>query len=103
MPVWIERDGPAVVRFFSDSVKACPGLALTIYETMRAKKALTVEEHRAVADNTGCYLAVKANENTVGCTPEGCRQLSEFVNVWVPAAPSAAPAPCSTPTLASPG
>ena len=83
LPFWIELDGPAAVRFFSDSVKACPGLALTIYETMRAKKALTVEEHRAVADNTGCYLAVKANENTVGCTPEGCRQLSEFVNVWV--------------------
>ena len=83
LPFWIELDGPAVVRFFSDSVRACPGLALTIYETMRAKKALTVEEHRAVADNTGCYLAVKANENTVGCTPEGCRQLSEFVNVWV--------------------
>ena len=32
---------------------------------------------------TGCYYAVKSNSNTIGCTPEGCRQLSEFVNVWV--------------------
>ena len=26
---------------------------------------------------------MKSNSNTIGCTPEGCRQLSEFVNVWV--------------------
>ncbi len=50
---------------------------------MRSKKSLTVDQHRAVSESTGRYLAVKANADTIGCTPEGCRQLSEIVNVWV--------------------
>ncbi len=83
LPFWMELDDREVIGFFEDVVKPCPGLALTIYETMRAKKALSIEQHRAVFDATGCYYAVKSNANTLGCTPEGCRQLSEFVNVWV--------------------
>ena len=83
LPYWMELDDERAVEFFTDAVKPCPELALTIYETMRAKKALTVEQHRAIFDATGNYLAVKSNANTIGCTPEGCRQLSEFVNVWV--------------------
>ena len=62
---------------------ACPGLALTIYETLRTKKKLTVDQHRAIHETIGCYLAVKANAGTVGHAPEGCERLSEFVNVWV--------------------
>ena len=34
-------------------------------------------------ESTGNYLAVTSNEGTLGCTPEGCKQLSEFINVWV--------------------
>ncbi len=83
LPFWMEMDDREVVGFFEDAVEPCPGLALTLYETMRAKKALTIEQHRAIFETTGCYFAVKANANTFGCTPEGCRQLSEFVNVWV--------------------
>ena len=82
MPYWMELDDARVVEFFADAVEPCPGLALTVYETTRVKKALTVEQHRAIFEATGSYLAVKSNSNTVGCTPEGCRQLSEFVNVW---------------------
>ena len=83
LPFWMEMDDRQIIGFFEDAVEPCPGLALTIYETLRAKKALKVEQHRAIYEATGCYRAVKANANTVGCTPEGCRQLSEFVNVWV--------------------
>ena len=83
LPFWMEMDDREINRFFEDVVGSCPGLALTIYETMRARKALTLEQHRAVFEVTGCYYAVKSNSNTIGCTPEGCRQLSEFVNVWV--------------------
>ena len=83
LPFWMEMDDRHVVPFFRAVTDACPGLALTIYETLRAKKALSVEQHRAVHEATGCYLAVKANAGTVGRTPEGCEQLSEFVNVWV--------------------
>lgn len=83
LPFWMELDDRHVIPFFKAVTNACQGLALTIYETLRAKKALTVEQHRAVYEATGCYLAVKANADTVGRTPEGCQQLSEFINVWV--------------------
>ena len=83
LPFWMEIDDRHVVPFFQAVASACPGLAMTVYETLRTKKALTVAQHRAVHEATGCYLAVKANANTVGRTPEGCRALSEFINVWV--------------------
>ncbi len=83
LPFWMEMADRDISGFFEDVVKACPGLALTIYETMRTKKALTLEQHRVIFDVTGCYYAVKSNSNTIGSSPEGCRQLSEFVNVWV--------------------
>lgn len=83
LPFWMEIDDRHIVPLFKALTDACPGLALTTYETLRAKKVLTIQQHRAIHDATGCYLAVKANADTVGRTPEGCRQLSEFVNVWV--------------------
>ena len=83
LPFWMELDDRHVVPFFKAVTNACPGLGLTVYETLRAKKALNVEQHRAVCQSTGCYLAVKANVNTIGTTSEGCEQLSEFINVWV--------------------
>ncbi len=72
-----------IVSFFKAVCDACPGLALNVYETQRAKKVLTVEQHRAVYEATGCYIGVKANVDTVGRTPEGCTRLSKFINVWV--------------------
>jgi dihydrodipicolinate synthase/N-acetylneuraminate lyase len=83
LPFWMEIDNRDVVVFFRAVTEACPGTGLTVYETLRAKKALTVEQHREIYEATGCYLAVKANAGTIGRTPEGCRELSEFVNVWV--------------------
>ena len=61
LPYWMELDGREVVTFFRAVCDACPGLALSVYETLRAKKALTVAQHRDIYDATGCYLAVKAN------------------------------------------
>ncbi len=83
MPFWMELDDAHVVPFFKAISDACPQLALTIYETMRAKKTLTINQHRAIKDVTKSYLAVKSNALTIGCTPQGCEELSEFVNVWV--------------------
>ena len=83
VPFWMEVDDREIVKFFKDVVSACPGLPLTIYETLRSKKRLTAEQHRAIFEETGCYVAVKANAGTLGCSPEGCARLSEFVNVWV--------------------
>ena len=83
LPYWMDMDNRMIVPFFQEVTDACPGIALSIYETQRTKKMLTLEQHRAVFDSTGSYLAVKSNEGTLGCSPEGCEQLSEFVNVWV--------------------
>ena len=83
MPYWMELDDRQVVPFFQAVSDASPGLALNVYETLRTKKALTIEQHRAIHDATDAYIAVKANAGTVGRTAEGCERLSEFVNVWV--------------------
>jgi dihydrodipicolinate synthase/N-acetylneuraminate lyase len=83
LPYWMEIDERQVVPFFEAVAGSCPGLGLTVYETLRAKKALSVAQHRAVYEATGAYLAVKANADTIGRVPEGCEQLSKFINVWV--------------------
>ncbi len=83
LPFWMEVDDRQIVSFFQDVAAAAPELSMSIYETLRTKKSLTVDQHRAIHEATGCYLAVKSNEGTVGMTPEGCEALSEFVNVWV--------------------
>lgn len=83
LPFWMELDDRDVIPFFVDVMSACPGLALTIYETTRCKKSLTLDQHRAIFEAIPAYRAVKANGGTFGCTVEGCSALSEFVNVWV--------------------
>ena len=83
LPFWMEMDDKMILPFFQEISKVCSDIALTIYETRRTKKSLTLEQHRSVFESTGNYLAVKSNEGTLGCTPEGCKKLSEFINVWV--------------------
>ena len=83
LPYWMDMDDRMIVSFFKEITAVCPDIALSIYETRRTKKTLTLDQHRAVFNSTGSYMAVKSNEGTLGCSPEGCKQLSEFVNVWV--------------------
>lgn len=83
LPFWMEIGDEQLVPFFKEVADAAGGLPLSVYETMRAKKVLTLDQHRAIKDAVPNYLMVKANESTVGCGPEGCRALSEFVNVFV--------------------
>lgn len=83
LPYWMEVGDAQIVPFFKEVARASGELPLSIYETLRAKKALTLDQHRAIKDAVPSYLVVKANENTIGCTPEGCRELSRFVNVFV--------------------
>jgi dihydrodipicolinate synthase/N-acetylneuraminate lyase len=44
---------------------------------------LSLDQHRELHDRLPNYLMVKANAGTVGCTPDGCRTLSDIVNVFV--------------------
>ena len=45
LPYWMEIGDRQIVPFFQEVVKASGGLPLSIYETMRAKKAITVSNN----------------------------------------------------------
>lgn len=82
LPFWMEVDDREIVPFFQEVVEASEGLPLSIYETLRAKKALTLMQHRALKDAVPSYMMVKANAGTIGASSDGCEALSEFVNVF---------------------
>jgi dihydrodipicolinate synthase/N-acetylneuraminate lyase len=83
LPFWMEIGDAQIVPFFKEVAKAAGGMPLSIYETTRAKKVLTLEQHREIKAAVPSYMVVKANANTLGNSPEGCQALSEFVNVFV--------------------
>ncbi len=83
LPYWYEMRDEQIVPFFKDVMAAGEGLALSIYETTRAKKVLSLDQHRAVHDAVPAYLMVKSNAGTVGSSEAGCAALSDFVNVFV--------------------
>lgn len=83
LPFWLEVGSGQLVEFFRDVSDSCGHLPLSIYETTRAKRILTLDEHRAIHDALPNYLMVKSNAGTLGVTVDGCRSLSEFVNVFV--------------------
>lgn len=83
LPFWMEVADDQVLPFLQEVNRASGGLPLSIYETLRCKKRLTLEQHREVHEALPNYLMVKSNEGTIGDTVEGCRALSEIVNVFV--------------------
>jgi dihydrodipicolinate synthase/N-acetylneuraminate lyase len=83
VPFWMEMPADGIVPFFREVAAAAPGLALSVYETRRAKIALTLDQHRAIKEAVPNYLMVKSNEATLGHEPAGCTELSRFVNVFV--------------------
>ena len=83
LPFWMEIGEPQIVPFFEQVARAADGLALSIYETTRAKVTLTLDQHRAIHEAAPSYLMVKANAGTIGATPQGCAELSKIVNVFV--------------------
>jgi dihydrodipicolinate synthase/N-acetylneuraminate lyase len=83
MPFWMEIGNSEIVPFFTEVARAAGNLPLSIYETTRSKKVLSLDQHRAIKDSVPSYLVLKANGGTLGCTPAGCEALSELVNVFV--------------------
>jgi dihydrodipicolinate synthase/N-acetylneuraminate lyase len=83
LPYWMEVPDASVLDFFREVSRACGHLPLSVYETRRTKKALTIEQHRAIKMELPNYLMVKSNSNTIGTTPEGCAGLTELgINVF---------------------
>ncbi len=83
LPFWMKVPDGAIVPFFREVAEAADGLPFSIYETTRAKRTLTIKQHSVIKEAVPSYLMSKSNAGTVGATPEGCRELSEFINVFV--------------------
>jgi 4-hydroxy-tetrahydrodipicolinate synthase len=83
LPFWMEIGDEQIVPFFKEVSAACGALPLSIYETARAKKVLTLDQHRTLHEALPNYLMVKSNAGTLGATEEGCASLAQFVNVFV--------------------
>jgi dihydrodipicolinate synthase/N-acetylneuraminate lyase len=102
LPYWIEMEGSQIVPFFKEVVAAAGGLPMSIYELLRMKRILTLDEHRAMKDAVPNYLMVKATRGTLGATQAGCEALSAFVNVfagehqWAELGPYGASGSCSS-------
>ncbi len=83
LPFWMEVPDSEILTFFKDVSSASGGIPLSIYETTRAKKTLSLEQHLEIKEAIPNYLMVKSNANTLGDSREGCKALSEIVNVFV--------------------
>jgi 4-hydroxy-tetrahydrodipicolinate synthase len=109
LPFWMEVADDQVIPFFAAVAAAAPGLAFSVYETQRAKKALTLAQHQALKEAIPAYAMVKANAGTMGVEPDGCAALSSFVSVfvgetqWAELAPLGAAGCCSATVYWNPG
>ncbi|HUS80630.1 MAG TPA: dihydrodipicolinate synthase family protein [Armatimonadota bacterium] len=83
LPFWLEVPDGEVVRFFEEVSAAVPGMPMTIYETARTKKVLSLELHRRIHDAVPAVIGVKSTGGTLGATPEGCAELSRLYHVFV--------------------
>jgi len=83
LPFWMEVPDREVVPFYKAISDAVPGLPISIYETLRAKKAISLDLHRAIHKEVPAVIMVKSNENTLGHSKKGCAELSKLCNVFV--------------------
>jgi dihydrodipicolinate synthase/N-acetylneuraminate lyase len=83
LPFWMALTDEEIVRFYTEVAAAIPGMPLSIYETLRAKRAIPIEVHRELHETLPTILCVKANADTLGHSPEGCAALSQYYNVFV--------------------
>lgn len=83
LPFWLEIGDPQIVPFVQEVARASGGMALSLYDTRRARKRLKLDQHRAIKDAVPQYLMVKSTAGTIGATPHGCARLARFVNVFV--------------------
>jgi dihydrodipicolinate synthase/N-acetylneuraminate lyase len=83
LPFWMEVPDSEVLGFFREVSAAAGHIPLSVYETRRTKKALTLEQHRAIKSELPNYLMVKSNSETLGVTESGCVALTQLgINVF---------------------
>jgi len=82
LPFWMPVPDDRVVPFFEAVAAAAPQQWLSLYETPRAAKSLTLEQHERLAQAVPRYAMVKAGSGTIGATPRGCAALARLVRVF---------------------
>lgn len=102
LPFWMEVDDDFVIDFFKDVMAEVSPMVLSVYETTRSKKILSLQQHKQIKEKVPGYLMVKANSDTLGDSVYGCGELSKFVNVfvgehrWAELGPAGAQGACSS-------
>src|SRR3954451_19094431 len=83
LPFWMEVPNSMVSGFFREVSAAAAHMPLSVYETRRTKKALTLEQHQTIKSELPNYLMVKSNAETIGTTEAGCASLTQLgINVF---------------------
>lgn len=82
LPFWMDVPDSEILHFFEEVARAVPGMPICIYETLRAKKAISLELHRQIHSAVPTVIGVKSNENTVGAKEKGCAELSKLYHVF---------------------
>ncbi len=83
LPFWMEVPDSEIVQFFAEVSETVPGMPITIYETLRAKKAISLELHQRIHEAIPAVIGVKSNEGTLGVTKEGCAEITKLYHVFV--------------------
>ena len=83
IPFWMALTDDEILRFFVELAAAVPGMPISIYETLRAKRAIPLQVHRKIHAEIPSVLMVKSNEDTLGATKAGCAAISKLYNVFV--------------------
>ncbi len=83
LPFWMEIAERDIIPFFKSVAEAADGMPLSIYDTSRCKRTLTLDQHRSIKNAVPSYVMVKATAGTIGAMPVGCQALSELINVFV--------------------
>ncbi len=109
LPFWMEVPDGEVVGFFKQIADVVPGMSITVYETLRARKAISLGLHTLIHREVPAVIGVKSNAGTLGHTKEGCAALSRLYNVfvgenmWYELGPSGAIGSCSSLVYQNPG
>jgi len=82
LPFWMEIAEDQIIPFFQAVGQAAGPLAVSVYETTRSKRTLTLDQHESIKAVSANYLMLKANAGTLGYSVEGCQQLNQIVNVF---------------------
>jgi dihydrodipicolinate synthase/N-acetylneuraminate lyase len=82
LPYWHHLTDMETTSFIRDVSNVAGDLPLSLYDTGRSQKLININLHRRIQELLPNYLMIKSVSGSAGATPEGCSELSEFLNVF---------------------